>query len=165
MFQKPIVRLTAIIALTVVLTLGIAAVAFSFVPSDLQPKGAMRMAVASASNVINTTSTSFVEVPSLSTNILVPDGKVADVVIEFSGQVNSPDALYVRALVDTTQASPGPVQVFYNTGGGATTQGFNFYRLGVPSGSHRISIQWRGLGGQQYMRYRSMIVLVNIRNP
>lgn len=165
MFQKPTLRIIGIVAITTLVTFSAAAVAFGYVTSGFQPKGTMRVAAVSATNAINTTVTSFTDVPNLNTTVIVPDGKVADIVIEFSGVVNSPDALYVRAMVDSNVASPGPVQAFYGVGGGATTQGFNFYRFTVPAGSHRIAIQWDGLGGQQFMSYRSMVVFANIRNP
>ena len=146
---------------------GYIASAADFGPGKLQPAGSVRVAAVSAFDAINTTSTSFVDLPGLATGIKVPAGKLADVIIQFSGSMNSPSALYVRALVDTAVANPnnlgnGP-QMFWGVGGGATAQAFNFYTFGVGPGSHIVKMQWEGLSGQQFMSYRSMIVMVNIR--
>ena len=165
MSRKTTLKLVTVIALTAVLTLGIAAIAFGFMPGDFQPKGQVRITEVSATNANNTTSTSFVNIPNLSTTVTVPAGKVADLVIQFSGMVNSPDAVSSRALVDTTVALPGPTQLYYGQGVnlGASSLGFNYYLNGVGPGVHRIAIQWSGLGGQQFISYRSMIVIANIR--
>ncbi len=157
------------IALFIALTtfgLGYAASAAQLLPLGLQPSGTVRVGAVSAFNAINTSSTSFVDLPGLATSFSIPTGKHGDVIIQFSGEVNSPSALYVRTVVDGSVADPnnagnGP-QVFWGVNGGATTQGFNFYKFGLVAGSHTVKLQWRGLSGSQFMSYRSMIVLVNI---
>lgn len=160
-----IITSTALLV-AVAFMLGLVASAYGLGPETLQPAGKMRVAAVSATNAINTTSTSWVDVPNLSTFITVPDGKVADVVIEFSAMVNSPDAQSVRARIDRSVASPGPVQVFYTPGNvGASSHGFNFYKFAIGPGTHTVKMQWSGLGGQQFMSYRSMILFVNLRNP
>lgn len=167
MFTKPTVKFTAVAALVAFLTLGIAAVAFGYLPSDWQPKGTVRLTAVSAANAINTSSTSYVDTPNLSTRVSVPDGKVADIVIQLSAEVNSPDGVYARARVDNTTAFPGAVQLYngINQNTGSSTHGFNYYVFGVGPGLHEVKIQWKGLGGQEFMSNRSMVVVASIRNP
>jgi hypothetical protein len=129
------------------------------------PAGEVRTAVVTASDPINTTasfSTGFVPIPGLSIPITIPHGKVADVKILFSGEMNSGDAEYVTAVVDGFQTSPGIVQAGWNFGGGATSQGANFATV-IGEGNHTIEMQWGGLGHQQFMSMRSMTVIVNVR--
>jgi hypothetical protein len=131
------------------------------------PSGQARFAYASANNPINTTATfttGFVDVPNLATSITVPAGQVADVLILFSGEMNSPSALYVQAVVDGQVAQPGLVQAFWDQAGGATTQGFNFRGSVLGAGTHTIKMQWAGLSGQQFMSARSMTVILNLRS-
>jgi hypothetical protein len=107
-------------------------------------------------------------VPGLDTTVTVPTGKVADFVIQFSGVVNSPDYLYTRARVNSTNALPGDTQIFAKPTSsqvGASAHSFNYYLFALPAGNHRIRIQWKGNGGQQFMSDRSMIVIANVRNP
>lgn len=164
MVGKSTIKLVVVIALTAILTLGAAAAALSFVPGDFLAPGQVRITEVSATSVKNTTSSSFVTIPGLATNVTVPPGKTADLVIQFSGEVNSPDALATQALVDSTVALPGATQIYYGAGVnlGASAHGFNYYLNGVGSGVHRIAIQWHGLGGQQFISMRSMIVIANI---
>lgn len=155
-----------LLALAVTFGLGYVASAEGFEILGLQPAGQVRMAAVSAFDAINTTSTTFIDVPGLSTTFKVAAGKHADVVIQFSGEMNSPSALYMRAIVDGAAANPnnagsGP-QMFWGVGGGATSQTFNFYQFGLGAGSHTVKMQWDGLSGSQFMSYRSMVVLVNI---
>lgn len=165
MSPKSMLKLAVVIAITAVITSAATVFAVGAIPADFLPKGEVRVLEVSAANAKNTTSTSFVNVPGLSANVIVPSGKVADLIIEFSGMVNSPDALSTRALVDSTVALPGPTQVYYGQGInlGASTHGFNYYLNGVNPGVHRVVIQWSGLGGQQFISYRSMIVIANLR--
>lgn len=168
MFQKQTIKLGAVALTAVLLTLGVAAVAFGYLPDAFQPKGAMYVAAVSGADAINTTSTSFVDVPALDTTVTVPTGKVADFVIQFSGVVNSPDYMYTRARVDNSNAQPGDTQIFSKPTSstvGASAHAFNYYLFGVAAGTHRIRIQWKGNGGQQFMSDRSMIVIANVRNP
>lgn len=167
MFTKFPIKLAAIIALTAILTIGVATAAFGFAPADFQPKGAMYVTAVSATNAINTSSTSYVDVPGLSTRVTIPAGKVGDLVIQLSAEVNSPDGLYARARVDGSNATPGQAQLYngINVNKGSSTHGFNYYMFNVGAGLHEIKIQWKGLGGSQFMSNRSMVVFANIRNP
>lgn len=169
MFTKFRSQLVSAIALTVLLTLGIAYVAFGAI-TDFQPQGSYRVTAVSATNSINTTSTTFVDVPGLVTRVTIPTGKVGDLVIEFSGEVNAADGVFARAQVDGANALPNgvsPVQLFssININTGSSTHGFNWYKFGVGAGLHKVAIQWKGLGGSEFMSNRSMVVLASIRNP
>ena len=166
MKRKLLIGSVALFIALATFALGYVASAAQILPLGLQPAGSVRVGAVSAFNAINTSSTSFVDLPGLATTFTIPAGKHGDVIIQFSGEVNSPSALYVRTVVDSSIADPnnagnGP-QVFWATSGGATTQGFNFYKFGLAAGSHTVKMQWEGLSGSQFMSYRSMIVLVNI---
>ena len=133
---------------------------------DFAPKGEVRMASRTASDPITTTAsfnTGFVPIPGFTMPISIPHGKIADVKVLFTGEMNSADAEYVSAVVDGFQASPGVVQAFWGIGGGATSQAANFDAF-LGEGDHTIQMQWGGLGGQQFMSLRSMIVVVNLRH-
>lgn len=167
MKRKLFIGIAVLLIVTATFALGYVASAAGTGPLALQPSGTMRVGAVSATNGINTTSTSFVDVPGLSSSFSIPSLKQGDVVIQFSGEMNSPNQINVRALVDGSLTNPnsfgnGP-QLFYGVGGGATAQGFNFYKFGIGPGSHTVKIQWEGFSGQQFMSYRSMVYFVNIR--
>lgn len=152
-----------VLCLTLGASLGLSSISHALDLGPLvAPKGQVRFAYASATNPINTTATSFVDLPNLAATVTVPKGKVADVLILFSGEMNSPSALYIQAVIDAFATTPGPVQAFWGVGGGATAQGFNFYGV-IGEGTHTIKMQWRGLSGQQFMSVRSMTILLNLR--
>ena len=75
------------------------ALAANLAVSEL-PAGSTRYAMVAAQDSQQTTSTTFVNIPSLSATIAIPSGKVGDLIIDFSGEVNSCGALYVRAVID-----------------------------------------------------------------
>lgn len=132
---------------------------------NFPPKGEVRIAALTADNPINTTATQntgLAPVPGLELPISIPRGKVADVTILFTGVMNSADALLVSAVVDGFSAAPGVLQAFFVTGGGAASQGANFSTF-LGEGDHTIQMRWGGVGGQQFMRNRSMTVIVNLR--
>jgi len=133
---------------------------------DFPPPGQVQIASLTASDPITTTAsfrTGFVAIPGLTMPISIPRGKLADIKILFTGEMNSADAEFVSAVVDGFQAPPGVVQAFWAfEGGGATSQAAN-YSLTIGSGDHTIEMQWGGLGGQQFMSNRSMTVIVNLR--
>lgn len=143
---------------------GPAAAATPLGPS-FAPKGEVRLATLTASNPVTTNATfntGFVPIPGLGVPITIPRGKVADVTVLFTGEINSADATFVSAVVDGAPASPGVVQAFWGVGGGATSQAANFTTV-LGEGTHSIQMQWGGLGGQQFVSLRSMVVIVNLR--
>ena len=155
----------AAFAFALALTQGRFAAASTPLGPDFAPKGEVRIATRTASDPINTTASfasGFVAVPGMTIPVTVPNGKVADVTILFTGEMNSPDAEYVSAVIDGGALSPGAVQAFWKNNGGATSQAATFTGI-VPAGNHFIQMQWGGLGGQQFMSLRTMTVLLNLR--
>ena len=143
------------------------AVAASITPASFVSSGTTRYAMVSkgpaAADNAMTTSTTFVGMPGMSTNINVPSGKTAELIVTFSGMVNTCDAMYVRAVVDGSAASPSYTQFQWNFSGGADSHAFTFFKS-VKGGSHTVAIQWHGLSScpQQFVSARSMIVTANI---
>ena len=141
------------------------AVAASIAPSFVSP-GSTRYAMVSVgpTSTTATTSATFVDITGLTTVVNIPSGKTAELIINFSGEVNTCDAMYVRATVDGASAAPAYTQLQWNFNGGADSHSFTFYDKGVGAGSHRVAMQWHGLTtcAQQFMAARSMIVTANI---
>src|SRR5215472_6250548 len=132
---------------------------------NFDPKGEVHMASLMQSDPVTTTAsfnTGFAAIPGLTMPITIPRGKIADVKILFTGEMNSADAGFVSAVVDGSPAPPGVVQAFWGVHGGATSQSASFSAF-LTEGDHFIQMQWGGLGGQQFMSLRSMIVIVNLR--
>ena len=141
------------------------AVAASVVPASFVTAGTTRYAMVAVnpSSTTTTTSASFVDMPGMSTSISVPAGRVAEVMIDFSGMVNTCDAMYVRAVIDGSAASPAYTQFQWNFNGGADSHAFTFVKT-VKAGPHTVKMQWHGLTScsQQFIAARSMIVTANI---
>lgn len=129
----------------------------------LVPAGTVRFGMASASNAVNSTSTTYVNIPGMHVGFVVPSGQHADLIIAFSGEVNSCTAIEVRAVVDGVAASPSETQLFWPDNIGAQSHSFTFYTTALPSGTHNVFIQWHGLTNcnQQFISNRSLIVTVN----
>jgi hypothetical protein len=130
------------------------------------PAGDTRYAMAAATNIINSTSTTFVDIPNMTTLVPVPAGKVADLIITFSGEVNSCTPIELRAFVKDLSASatPSETQLFYPDNIGAQSHGFTFLKRNVSAGNHTVVIQWHGLTNcnQQFISNRSLAVTANI---
>ncbi len=161
MVQK--LRLPIIILIIVVLNQAAGYAVHAAMPDSLLAGGTTRYAVADATALITTTSTTLVDMPGLVTSITIPAGKVGDVMVFFCGNVQSDSYASVSARVAGVTASPGVVQLNSAGAGGLQSQCVNFYRLGVPSGAKTVKMMWRGAGGaQQSLLHRSMIVIVNL---
>ena len=126
--------------------------------------GTTRYAMVAAQDAQTSTSTSFVSIPGLSTTVTVPSGKVADLIIDFSGEVNSCSAMSVRAVVDSTASSPTSAQIFWPTGGGAQAEAFTFFAKAVKSGTHTVAIQWSEITAcsQMFISSRTMVITSNV---
>ena len=141
------------------------------VVSDFAPKGTTLYAMASAepSDTTTTNSTDFVDIAGLSTVINIPKHKTAELIINFSGEVNSCDVMFVRATVDGAAAAPSDTQLQYRIGQnlGAESLSFTFFAQNVNPGSHTVAMQWHGGSncGSQFMAARSMIVTANVHRP
>lgn len=139
------------------------------VPNAFLATGTTRYAFVSTAANASTTSTSFVNLPGLSTTIAVPAGKTADVFVLFCGDIVTESFTLVRAVVGGTRASPVEMQVREPPAdplGGGETGCANFMRKDVPAGTQTVTMQWRGAGAfpgsQQQMFDRSMVVIANI---
>ncbi len=156
------VSLVAVAVISAVFAAGFA-VAATVSPSFVN-SGTTRYAMVSAEDAITTQSTSFVDVPGLSSVVHIPSGKVADLIIDFSGEINTCDGTLGRATIDGAAASPSSTQLMWNLNGGAESHAFTFYARGVGSGSHTVTIQWAGVSScnHQFMSARSMIITANI---
>jgi hypothetical protein len=130
---------------------------------SLVPAGTVRYGVASASSDVTSTSTTYVNIPAMHVGFVVPPHQHADVIITFSGEVNSCTPIEARAVVDGVAASPSETQLFYPDGIGAQSHGFTFYTESLPAGTHNVFIQWHGLStcNQQFISNRSLVVTVN----
>lgn len=165
MFQRSKLAVAGVVmAMLILLSNNPAAAA---VQQTLLTAGTTRYAAVSTDVHAYTTSTSFVDLPGLSTGITIPAGKVGDVMIFFCGDTATGSYTTVRALVGGVAAAPSLMQIRANTSTGGGESGCaNFYKLKVASGSPTVKMQWRGdpsyPGKQQHMWERSMIVIVNI---
>ncbi len=157
----------ALVSVVVAVFVAGYAVAASIAP-DFVGAGSTRYAMVARGplDTTTTTSTSFVNVTGLSTVVAIPSGKTAELIITFSGEVNSCSVMYIRATVDGGAAAPSDTQLLYLVGQnvGAESRSFTFYKRGVGSGSHTVAIQWRGVStcDHQFMSARSMVVTANI---
>lgn len=164
--MKRIAVLAAIAAVLSVTSYVLAAVV-----SDFVPKGTTLYAMVSAEDgdTTTTTSTDFVDIAGLSTLINIPKHKTAELVINFSGDVNSCDIMYVRAAVDGAAAAPAQTQFLYRLGEslGSESHSFTFFAEGVNSGLHTVTMQWHGLSNchNQFMGARTMVVTANVHRP
>jgi hypothetical protein len=132
------------------------AAAGAVAPTFVSPAGTTRYAMVARGPLdgIATTSSIFVDITGLSVIIGIPSGKHAELIVTFSGEVNTCDAMYVRAYT----------QLQWAFGGGADSHSFTFFKKDVGPGSHTVAMQWRGLStcDHQFMDARSMIVTANI---
>jgi hypothetical protein len=160
---RVVVVIIMVLATTFVVGYGVAA---QFVHPNLVPAGTTRYGFAGAMDAQTTTSTTFVNIPNLSQPFMVPSGKVADLSVQFSGELNGCSAISVRALLDgSTVFAPGEVQVFWPfAGSGAASHGFTFFKVAVPAGSHTVVLQWHELTNcnQAFISLRSLVLTANI---
>ena len=150
----------------VVLTSAMVSYAVSAsIPNTLLPAGTTRYAFVTASGQVLTPSSSFVNLPGLSTSITIPAGQTGDVMIFFCGASYAENFTLVRALVGGSRASPPEVQLREGATTGSESQCANFVKKAVPAGTHTVTMQWRGpgpAGPVQFMYDRSVIVVVNL---
>ena len=156
----------ALVTVAAVVFLAGYAAAGAVAPTFVSPAGTTRYAMVARGPLdgIVTTSSIFVDITGLSVIIGIPSGKHAELIVTFSGEVNTCDAMYVRATVDGAAAAPAYTQLQWAFGGGADSHSFTFFKKDVGPGSHTVAMQWRGLStcDHQFMDARSMIVTANI---
>jgi len=155
----------ALVSVVVALSVAGYAVAAS-IASDFVGSGSTRYAMVAMGPETSTTTTSidFVDIADMSVVVGIPSNKMADLIITFSAEVNTCDAMFVRATIDGTAAAPSYTQFQWNFSGGADSHSFTFFQKGIGSGSHTVAMQWHGLSTcvWQFMAARSLIVTANI---
>ncbi len=166
---KVVAAILMMAAVTVVATVAATSVVSASVPKLLLPLGTSQYAAVSATVATSTSSLTFVDVPGLSQSFVVPAGKSADVLVFFCGETRSKDSVTLaRAVIAGLGVLAPPfMQIREHTlGAQFESQCANFYRPRVVApatgGPLTVKIQWRGAGGLQEMRNRSMIVVLNI---
>ena len=139
MFKLRVAIVGAILLLTA--TAAGYAAATTIQPALFLTSGTTRYATAVGEDPQTTTSTTFVNIPNLSTTITIGAGKVADLMIDFSGELNGCSAILVRAVVDGVTTTPSSAQVFWPLAGlGAASHGFTFIKKAVKSGTHTVAV-------------------------
>lgn len=107
---------------------------------------------------IETASMNWVDVPgmSISINVKYP----SDLLIMFSAEAAtmSFNGGIVRALVDSNVAQPGSTYLISRSVN-YQSQSYNFQKINVPAGSHRIDIQWKS-----DMPYSNAFVMIKNRS-
>jgi hypothetical protein len=161
-----VLSLVALLALSLV-----SATAVLAVTTKLNGGAVKSVRTATADDPVSTTSSSWTDVPGMSTTVNVKAGTKALLVITFSGQSRCQDTgaptvdCYVRALVDGVEASPGETILDSAAAGDNTvqSQGSHSFQwvMGVGSGTKTIKIQWlvNEAGDAFHLISRTMTVL------
>lgn len=104
------------------------------------------IAVASASGVVNISTSTWTNVPAMSTTITTTTS--GDLAVTFSGEGHVTDAgsLIVRAMIDGTQAAPDAVRLVQGALSG--THAFTFAANGIAAGTHTVQLQWMTMPGE-----------------
>lgn len=93
--------------------------------------------------VVFTTSTSFVDAPGMSVDISVTEPSLLLITFSTQARVSLDDSpVYMRAMVDATQAYPASNYIFITESTYWTAHSGTFYRS-VGAGTHTVKIQWR----------------------
>ena len=101
--------------------------------------------------LVSTTSTSFVDIPETSLEIIL--ARRSNLIIMFNAEAwvdGAGDSLFVRALVDSTVANPnGGSQILFTTAGESQHGSYavNFYLQNVEAGTYTVKIQWSEMLG------------------
>jgi hypothetical protein len=165
--SRLLLALVALLALSLV-----SATAVLALTTKLNGGAVKAVRTATADDPVSTTSSSWTDVPGMSTTVNVPSGTKALLVITFSGQSRcndsgaSPTVLcYVRALVNGVDASPG-ITILDSAAAGDNTahsQGAHSFQwvMGVNAGTKTVKIQWlvNESGDAFHLISRSMTVL------
>lgn len=117
------------------------------------------------SSLVSTTSTSFVDIPETFLEITL--ARRSNLIILFNAEAwvdGAGDALFVRALVDSTVANPnGGSQILFTTASEAQhgSYALTFYLDNVEAGTYTVKIQWSEMLGanQAHMGDRTLNVI------
>ncbi len=163
--RKIVGAILVMTAITVVATVAATSVVSAAVPRVLLPLGTSQYAVVQFTGLSNTLAVGFVDMPGMVQGLNVPAGKSADVMVLFCGESRTRDATFARAVIPGVGVLVPNTMQLRSQSGVFESRCANFFRPKVvaPAGAALVvKMQWRGLGGLQEMRNRSMIVILNI---
>ena len=128
-------------------------------PSDLSAGDGGAVSVSAPSGPdVTTTSSTFTDIPDMSTTIQVPEN--ASLVALFTGEANTSGAerMFVRALVDGQVAQPS--DVVFSVGDFVGTRSMAFVMKNLAAGNRQVKMQWMvDSGGTAYMGDRNLTVI------
>ncbi len=106
---------------------------------------------------VSTTSGSFVDVPGLSQNIVLPHAGDAVITITGEAETTNNKRMFLRLLVDGQSCTPG--DVLFSAGPYKGTRSFTFVKKELAPGPHTIKVQWAvDSGGTAFMGDRSFTI-------
>jgi hypothetical protein len=124
--------------------------------------------VAASDGGLSTTSTTYVDVPSMTSTFTVGGTGKSCLTVMFTGYsyASSDELIMIQALLDGTRASKQTDVLFSgdddedSDGKWARAHAWVFDFKNVTAGSHTITIQWKSYsGGQVFMHQRTMVIL------
>ncbi len=89
---------------------------------------------------VTTTSSSFVDIPNLSTTIVMPGAGDAIITITAETGIAGGGRMFVRALVDGSPANPS--DVVFTIENNLPINAFTFVAPGLSAGNHTLNMQW-----------------------
>jgi hypothetical protein len=116
-----------------------------------------------STTTVSSSSDSFTALPDMSIDLTV--SRTSHLIIMFSGEAwvdGATDAIYVRAVVNSTVAYPGADALIVFTRAGVGQHGsysYTFYIPDVDAGHYVVSIQWMMLSGTGQIADRTLNVL------
>jgi len=124
--------------------------------------GAISYGNVSTSLVGTTTNSSFEDMPGMSVNITV--AQPSALLIMFSGQAGvsvAGNSLYVKAMVNTTQAHPRSPTIIFTSSAYGTDWNSNafIFHLNVTAGMHTVKMQWKVSSGTGRINEATLIVI------
>lgn len=106
---------------------------------------------------VETSSSTYANVPGLHTNVTIPDNSHLCVSVCGEAYTSNSKRMFIRATIDGQLLSPSNV-VLCATGFDGV-RGFHFVLANVPGGSHEVAIQWQvDGGGTAYLGDRNLTI-------
>jgi hypothetical protein len=128
------------------------------------PTPKVSFAVTNGTEVVSTTSTSFVDLPGMSVTFNVPGAAVTCLKVDLAAMTFAAagaELLFMRVLVDGNEILPGPIQWSGDddenaNGRWARAHAASFYTTVFP-GVHNVRAQFRSFGGQSVFAHARSI--------
>jgi hypothetical protein len=119
-----------------------------------------RVAGVDANDTVSTMSTTFVDMPSMSTSFTLAGPNKKKVIAMFQGEIDASGpavTITIQLVIDgSVQSGPQPLLVDQLA---HQTHGFNFISDGLSSGPHTAKIQWKAGSGTAAVAARSLVVI------